>query len=289
MFGVMRFKINSHKSTIILQIHKDYNKKKEENNNMNNIICGKAEQELLEFPTNYFDLTITSPPYDALRDYKGFSFDFKTLAQELFRVTAIGGVLVWVVGDSVIKGSETGNSFRQALYFKDVVGYNLHDTMIYEKAGSPFPSSNRYNQIFEYMFVFSKGKPKTVNLIKDKVNKWAGKETFGSSSNRQKDGTLKSTGKRKIKEFSVRYNIWRYANGYNHSQANKLAYQHPATFPEKLVHDHIISWSNPGDRVLDPMCGSGTTLRIAKQLFRNYVGIDVSEEYCNLARTLMTS
>ena len=159
--------------------------------------------------------------------------------------------------------------------------------MIYEKAGSPFPSNVRYAQVFEYMFVFSKGKPKTINLIKDKPNKWAGQSTFGNSSNRNKAGDLVSFGKRIIKDFGVRNNIWRYANGFGFGQSDKKAYEHPATFPEKLAEDHILSWSNEGDLVLDPFCGSGTTLRVAKKTGRNYVGFDISKEYVALSEILL--
>lgn len=256
-------------------------------NYINKIFCAKAEDLLIKFPDECFDLTITSPPYDKLRDYHGFSIDFELIISQLYRTTKNGGIVVWIVGDSVVKRSETGNSFRQALMFLDA-GFLLHDTMIYEKAGNAFPSRNRYNQSFEYMFVFSKGKPKTTNLIKDHKNKWAGTSTFGNPSNRKKDGSLNHFGKRTIKDYSVRGNIWRYATGHGYGQSNTLAFKHPATFPEKLVEDHIISWSNDRDLVFDPMCGSGTTLRIAKKLNRNYIGIDISKEYCELSEKLLS-
>jgi site-specific DNA-methyltransferase (adenine-specific) len=209
------------------------------------------------------DLTITSPPYDNLRAYNGYSFDFENTAKELYRVTKNGGVVVWVVGDAVIDGSETGSSFKQALYFKEL-GFNLHDTMIYEKNSSTYPASAkslRYSQIFEYMFILSKGRPKTVNLIKDKPNKWAGHKDFS--------GKLKNA----VPDFSPRNNIWKYTTSFNDKT------NHPAVFPEKLAHDHIISWSNEGDTVLDCFMGSGTTGKIAKNLNRNFIGIEVSEEY----------
>ena len=249
---------------------------------LDTIITGDSAEVLKTFPDACIDLTVTSPPYDNLRTYNGFTFDFETIAHELFRVTKAGGVVVWVVGDATANGSETGTSFRQALYFMQC-GFNLHDTMIYEKAGCAFPSSNRYNQIFEYMFIFSKDKPKTSNLIKDKKNKWAGQSTFGNSSNRQKDGTIKSFGKRIIKDVGLRNNIWRYANGNGFGQKDKSAYSHPATFPEQLANDHILSWSNEGDTVLDCFCGSGTTPKMARLANRHYVGIETSAEYVELA------
>ena len=171
---------------------------------------------------------MTSPPYDNLRSYNGYEFDFEGIANELCWVTMNGGVVVWVVGDATDKGSETGTSFRQALYFKEI-GFNLHDTMIYEKNSPAFPAranSNRYTQIFEYMFVFSKGKPKC-NLICDKPNKWAGHKDFS--------GKLKNP----VPDFSPRNNIWKYTTSFN-------GVKHPAPFPEKLAEDHILTWSNPG-------------------------------------------
>lgn len=247
----------------------------------NSIYCGDCINVMRGWGNNCIDLTVTSPPYDNLRDYKGFVFDFETIARQLYRVTKQGGVVIWVVGDATIKGSETGTSFRQALYFKDI-GFNLHDTMIYQKSHCPFPSINRYYSQFEYMFVFSKGKPKTVKLLQDRKNKHGGK-SFGGSTSRQRNGTIKpmslsfnKTGRKPIiKEYGVRWNVWQY-----HGQVVK---GHPAPFPERLAADHIRSWSNEGDIVLDPMCGSGTTLKEAKKLNRQFIGIDVSEEYCNIA------
>lgn len=252
---------------------------------VNSIICGNNVDVISTFPENYVDLTVTSPPYDSLRDYKGYEFDFLSLAKELYRATAPGGVVVWVVGDATVKGSETGSSFKQALGFMDI-GFFLHDTMIYEKNGSAYPASarsNRYSQIFEYMFVLSKGKPKTHNLIKDKENKWAGFQNFGKATSRQVDGSLKEGDRFTINEFGYRNNIWRINCGYGYSTKDKVAYEHPAIFPEALARDHIITWSSEGELVLDPFCGSGTTPKMAKLLGRNFIGIDISEEYCKIA------
>ncbi len=246
------------------------------------LICGNCVYIMSFWPNDCIDLTITSPPYDNLRDYKGYKFDFENIAKQLYRITKPGGVVVWVVGDATIKGSETGTSFRQALYFKEV-GFNLHDTMIYEKSSFNNPSMNRYHQIFEYMFVFSKSKPKTFNSIKDRKNKCS---KMGGDNTRNKKGDVihgKNTGK-KLNPYGQRFNIWRYVIGGGHVTKDKFAHEHPAIFPENLATDHIISWSNPGDFVLDPMCGSGTTCKMAKQLNRKYVGIDISQEYINLSQ-----
>ena len=196
---------------------------------MNEIINGDCLEEMKKMDDKSIDLTITSPPYDNLRDYHGYTFDFEGIARELYRITKDGGVVVWVVGDATINGSETGTSFKQALYFKEI-GFNLHDTMIWEKTGIPFPSEVRYNQSFEYMFVFSKAKPKTINLIADKKNIMAGSERKNVSY-RTKDGFTKSSGW-KIKDFGIRNNIWKYQTGSNKSSKDKIAYQHPAIFHE---------------------------------------------------------
>jgi site-specific DNA-methyltransferase (adenine-specific) len=228
-------------------------------------------------------MVLTSPPYDNLRNYKGYKFDFEGIAKQLFRIVKVGGVVVWVVGDATINGSETGTSFKQALYFKKI-GFNLHDTMIYQKSGMSMPDINRYYQNFEYMFVISKGKPLKVNLLKDKINKWGGKSSFGNVSSRGKDGKLKKKDKIITNEYGVRFNIWKYNTGYGYSAEEEISYQHPAIFPEKLAEDHILSWSNKGDLILDPMNGSGTTTKMAQKLGRNFIGIEISKEYCEIAR-----
>lgn len=240
---------------------------------------------LRTFEDNCIDLTVTSPPYDNLRTYNWFSWDFEWIASELYRVTKDWGVVVWVVGDQTIKGSESGTGFKQALYFKEI-GFNLHDTMIFEKSGIPFPSSVRYNQSFEYMFVLSKWKPKTINLIRDKKNVMAG-ESRNTAKYRTKDWHTKACSWT-IAEYGIRNNIWRYKTA-NSSSTDKIAYQHPAIFPEQLAEDHILSWSNEWDTVLDPFAGSGTTLKMAKKNNRNYVGIEISEEYCNIIRKRLTT
>ena len=228
---------------------------------------------------NSIDLTVTSPPYDNLRTYNGFSWDFEGIAKELYRVTKEGGVVVWVVGDATIKGSETGTSFKQALYFKEI-GFNLHDTMIYKK--TKFPpidptTAYRYTGCFEYMFVFSKGKPKCCNYIKEKC-KHAGKRAV--SYQRSKNDKLRYDRKEKnknhiVNDYKIKCNVWEYASC--------SVKGHPAPFPEQLANDHILSWSNEGDLVLDPFMGSGTTAKMAKLNNRNYIGFEISKDYCDIA------
>ncbi len=226
------------------------------------------------------DLTVTSPPYDNLRVYKGFSWDFEGVARQLFRVTKDGGVVVWVVGDATINGTETGTSFKQALYFKEL-GFNLHDTMIYHKkavgaCGSPYA----YNQAFEYMFVFTKGKIKTFSAIKDFVPKNSGKIKDYSKSRSNSSGYITERIKKITPISSKRQNVWTYDIGYGNGNDKT---SHPAVFPEQLAEDHILSWSNEGDIVLDPFMGSGTTAKMAKLNNRNYIGFDISQEYCDIA------
>ena len=234
---------------------------------------------------NCIDLTVTSPPYDNLRTYgDSLVWDqdvWDSIIQELFRITKPGGVVVWVTGDATIKGSETGSSFRQALRFIDV-GFNLFDTMIYEKSGVT-PTKHRYYPAFEYMFVFSNGKPKTFNPICDRKNRW--RERWGKKRVRRKrDGSMgKEYDSKKAPEFGMRRNIWKYLQGGGYGSSDKMAYKHPAIFPEALAHDHILSWSNEGDVVLDPFMGSGTTGVVAKQLSRNFIGIEKVPEYFELA------
>ena len=237
---------------------------------------------LKQLDDNSVDLTVTSPPYDNLRSYGdtlewGFEV-FKPIAKELYRVTKPGGVVVWVVGDACIKGSETCSSFNQALYFVNECGFKLHDTMIYEKNGSSYPvkrTSKRYTQIFEYMFVFVKGEIRNdITLIADKKNKWAGWTSWGKNTKYDIQGNIvEDIPNKPIGEFSIRNNIWKYSVSFNDKTG------HPAVFPEKLAEDHILSWTREGDLVLDPFMGSGTTAKMAMLNNRNYIGFEKNTEY----------
>jgi site-specific DNA-methyltransferase (adenine-specific) len=233
---------------------------------INKILTENCLDTMKKMDDSFIDLVVTSPPYDDLRDYNGYIFDFEKIANELVRTLKPGGTIVWVVGDAVKDGSESGSSFKQALYFMSL-GLNLHDTMIYEKNSSTYPAnakSNRYSQVFEYMFVFTKGKPKSVNLICDKPNKWAGFKDFS--------GKLKNP----VPDFSPRNNIWRYVTSFN-------GVKHPAPFPEQLATDHILSWSIQNDIVYDPFMGSGTTALAALENNRKFIGSEISKEYVEIA------
>lgn len=235
------------------------------------IYLGDCREVLPQLPQ--VDLTVTSPPYDNLRDYEGFTFDFESIAKELFRVTKQGGVVVWVVGDATVNGSETGTSFRQALFFKEI-GFRLHDTMIYQKQFYVPLTHNRYEQEFEFMFVFVKNKIQTFNPIKTKT-------LFGglvSTLTHRKTGgvPVRGTNYGKPRQYErIIGNIW--------NLQPERGSDHPAIFPEQLAADHILSWANAGDTILDPFCGSGTTLKMAKKLGCKSIGIEISEKYCALA------
>jgi len=252
---------------------------------INKIYTENCLDTMAKMPDGFVDLTVTSPPYDNLRTYNGYSFDFEAVAKELYRVTKQGGVVVWVVGDATIKGSETGSSFKQALYFKEI-GFNLHDTMIYAK-NNPVPlTHNRYEQQFEYMFILSKGKPKTFNPLKDKTKENGKLKTRGriNEEGRQYDGNAFRIGQNTIvKEFKTRYNIWFYSIGSTATSTDRIAFKHSAIFPEQLVNDHILSWSNEGDLVYDCFMGSGTTAKMAILNKRNWIGSEISQEYCEIA------
>ena len=250
--------------------------------------CIDQMQRLIEDNVKV-DLVVTSPPYDNLRTYNdslNWDFDiFKQVADKLYQIVTDGGVVVWIVNDATINGSETGTSFRQALYFKEI-GFRLHDTMIYQKTGIPFPEQVRYYPCFEYMFVLRKGKPKTINLIQDKPN--SSKGHLICATERQVDGSLKiSNGykeKRRMKEFGVRTNVWKYKTGKGNSSKNPIAFEHPAIFPLDLAKDHILSWSNPNDTVLDCFMGSGTTGVACLQTNRNFIGIELDKDYYQIAQ-----
>lgn len=250
---------------------------------LNRVLQGDCVELMRQFESDSIDLTVTSPPYDDLRKYNGFTFDFEDIAKELYRVTKKGGIVVWIVGDKTVNGSETLTSFQQAIYFKEI-GFNVHDTMLYEKA-SRIPTQDRYYNVFEYMFILSKGKPKTLNFIVDHKNKTEGAKkqkdlVINKGENKKKDEYL-VTG-----EYSRRSNIWRYGTGMPSDLRkikNELGLKHPAIMPEQLAKDHILSWSNEDEIVFDPFLGSGTVAKMAILNGRNFIGCEISEEYCQIA------
>lgn len=253
----------------------------------NQVILGDAVDVLPDIPDSVVDLVVTSPPYDNLRTYEGkhnFTWDmFVAIATELYRLLKVGGVVVWIVGDQTIDGSETGSSFRQVLRFIDI-GFRLFDTMIWQKPGIMFPDHVRYYQMFEYMFVLSKEKPKTINRIRDVQNQLAGMSIHGTET--QRDGTRKPKSgvknKRVIGEMGIRGNVWRVRRAC--VSRGSFVHDHPAIMPSQLAMDHIRSWSNKRDLILDPMAGSGTTLEAAQLLGRQYLGIECVPRYYEIIK-----
>jgi len=249
------------------------------------LMQGDCLERMKEIESGAIDLTVTSPPYDNLRTYNGNNEQWcadvwKGVIQELYRITKPGGVVVWVVGDATIKGSETGTSFKQALFFKEC-GFNLYDTMIYRKQNYIPLTHKRYEQEFEYMFVFSKGKPKTFNPImiecKTKGSKTKGRTFYQTNSqNKPTEGHKNDA----VKDYKQKGNVWKVPT-------NAGTKGHPAQFPEQLANDHIMSWSNEGDLVLDPFMGSGTTGVACKNLDRNFIGIEMDEGYFDIASKRM--
>ncbi len=253
---------------------------KQEEIKIDNIYCDNCLNFMQNMEADYIDLVVTSPPYDDLRDYNGYLFNYSQIAKQLYRIIKPGGVVVWVVGDKIKKGNKTLTSFRHALAFQEV-GFNVHDTMIYKKKNTPFMRSNAYTNCFEFMFIFSKGSPKTFNPLKEKTVR-SGMEML--VHNKKSDGINKKILGR-LNEEKTKTNIWEYAVGLGGTTNDKIAFNHPAVFPERLAQDHILSWSNEGDLIFDPMCGSGTTCKMALINKRHYLGCDISEEYVNIAKT----
>ena len=252
---------------------------------MISLIHGDCLEMMKDIPDGSVDLTVTSPPYDNMRTYNGNNEQWgehvwKGVIADLHRVTSDGGVVVWIVADATIKGSETGTSFKQALWAKDC-GFNLHDTMIWNKGGFSAVGSlkSRYAPVFEYMFVFSKGYVGTFNPIKDRKNKLAGSIISGNI--RQRDGSVRpmsGSGNKTVAEFGQRFNVWEAP-----AVKSRRDTRHPAQFPVNIVADHIASWSNEGDTILDPFMGSGTTGVAAKNLNRSFIGIELDRDYFNIA------
>jgi site-specific DNA-methyltransferase (adenine-specific) len=247
------------------------------NQYLDKIICGDNCEVMRQMPSESIDLVVTSPPYDDLRTYGGHEWDFYGVAWNLARLLKHGGVIVWNVADATKDGSETGNSMRQAMHFQSM-GLNLHDTMIYQ-ADKPPLNHNRYEQSWEYMFILSKGRPSTWNPIKEMSvtagtirNRGAGSKTCKDNRNGSNRPGIRTL----VQDDKVKCNIWKYNIGKNEKT------NHPAVFPDGLASDHIQSWSNPGDIVLDPFAGSGTTLKAAKELNRRFIGIEINQEYVEI-------
>lgn len=252
------------------------------------IFLGDCVEGMRRLTDACIPLTVTSPPYDGLRSFGGHALDFesfKRVADELYRVTMPGGIVIWVVADAIVAGSETGTSARQKLYFKQI-GFKIHHTMVMDKAGSRWPCKVRYGDSLEYAFILAKGKPRTINLLRDKPNRRAGE--VQDFNRREQDGRLRPAGRsRPIAAWGHRRAIWKYAVGSGLTTTDRYAYDHPALMPEKMAEDHIQSWSKPGDLVFDPMAGAGTTCKMALLNHRRYLGFEINPHYHALAERRM--
>ena len=263
---------------------------------LNKIYNENCLETMAKMPDCFIDLTVTSPPYDDVRTYKGFTLPLKDIAKELYRVTKDGGVVVWVVNDKTKNYCESLTSFKTAILFVEEAGFNLHDTMIYKRTCA-FPDVVRYYQDFEYMFVFSKGKTKTVNLLRQSKTEGTlkrQKNKTGVGGERQVDGSLKridNTNGFERKERArndntrVKSNVWELPRGNQNSTKDAIAFKHPAIFPEQLANDHILSWSKPGDLIYDCFMGSGTTAKMAQLLKRKWIGSEISKDYCDMVNS----
>ena len=247
---------------------------------INSIHQSDCVEFMAELEDNLVDLTVTSPPYDKLRDYNGYKFDVNEIGTQLYRITKKGGVVVWVVGDKIEKGNRSLTSFKHALIFQEI-GFNVHDVMIYKKKNTPFMRSNAYTNCYEFMFIFTKGSPNTFNPILEKTARNGFEMVV---FNKGPDAINKKT-LVELKKEKTKNNIWEYAVGLGGTTNDKIAFKHPAVFPEKLAEDHIMTWTNPNDLVFDPMCGSGTTCKMAYINNRLYLGCDISKEYVTIARS----
>ena len=247
-------------------------------NQIINIDCVKG---MLALPDAIIPLTVTSPPYDDLRTYDGHAeWNFLDVARELYRITMPGGVLVWVVQEQIIDGSESGESSRQRLAFGNI-GFRLHHTMVIGKLGGHQHSPGRYGRPLEYAFILSKGKTRHFSPIRDKANREAGRiKVF---TNRERDGSFRKKKKAKVHPFGFRSAVWSYPTGKHHTAQEDYAFEHPALMPEQMAEDHILSWSRVGDLVFDPFAGAGTVLKMAKLTHRRYLGFEISPKYVKIA------
>ncbi|MBY0522788.1 MAG: site-specific DNA-methyltransferase [Gemmataceae bacterium] len=251
------------------------------NKRLNQIVHCDCIEGIGALPDACIPLTVTSPPYDAMRDYGGTKFQFEPIATELARVTMPGGVIVWVVQDQIVDGFESGTSARQRLFF-ETVGMNVHGTVIMAMKGCRYPRKQRYGQQFHYAFVLSKGKPRVVKVLQDKPNSAVG--AVVANSRRFRNGDLTTTMKpKRIGPYGLRGNVWLIDAGNGRTTKDRFAYEHPALMPEGMAEDHILSWSQPGDLVFDPMCGAATTCKMALLNHRKYLGMEVHQPYWELA------
>jgi site-specific DNA-methyltransferase (adenine-specific) len=250
---------------------------------LNKIICGDAVEELKKIPNNSIDILVTSPPYDGIRKYNGFNYDLHATGKEIYRVLKDGGVAIMVIQDQTKNFGKTLTSFRTIVDWVDNIGFKLFETVIYRKYGAEGAWWNkRFRVDHEYMPIFLKGeRPQYFNKDPLKIPSKHGGKTMTGGGTRLTNGIRIPTRAITINPMKCRGTIWEYMTA---GDGTRLKHKHPATFPDKLPYDFIQCFCPPNGVVLDPFIGSGTTALAAIELDRNYIGIDISKEYCDLAR-----
>ena len=182
-----------------------------------------------------------------------------------------GLLLGLLAGILVIGGCGTGNGFMEDL---------TKETQSDAVSGTKLETEDREIELTDLEEAYE-----TIleHCTKEYIgNKYAtNKEHYAGKRNT--DGTTTGRKIEKINKLGRRTNVWQIANGFMKSTNDKVAYEHPAIFPEQLANDHILSWSSKGDIILDPFMGSGTTAKMAKLNGRNFIGFEISKEYCDIA------
>ena len=250
---------------------------------VNKIICEDNITYLKTLPDECIDFVITSPPYDALRDYNGYKLDLHGLGVELLRVLKDGGICVMVIQDSTRDFAKSLTSFRTIVDWCDNIGFRLFECNIYNRQGTEGAWwKKRFRVDHEYMPIFLKGKrPQYFDKENIKIPSKHGGKIMTGANIRTKNG---QTGSRKVKINPTKCPGTVMTFGNTCGGESKLKSKHPAVFPNMLAYDMIECFCPEDGTVLDPFNGSGTTTLAAKCLGRNYIGIDVSEEYNKIAR-----
>lgn len=258
---------------------------------INTILHGDSAEVMQSFPDKCIPLTVTSPPYAKMRLYGGHDYTwetFKSVATQLVRITMEGGVICWVVRNQIVKERENLQAEKEKLFFADDLGLWPHQTIIGAPKGVPLPQSRRYASNFDYVYVFSKGHPRIVNIIRDRRNSRFG-DLKSNRLIRESNGSerLACGGEYAIAKWGFRSNLWSYSTGGNHTATDRISAKHPARMGEPLAEDLIISFSKPGDLVFDPFAGAGTSLKMALLNQRQWLGVEIFDEYVELIEKRM--
>lgn len=272
---------------------------------VNQIICGDSLETLGSLAANSVDSLITSPPYFGQRDYgsekqigterepAGYVSRLVDLFREARRVLKEEGTCWINLGDKFHKGRLLGMPWRVAIAMQDD-GWILRSDIIWHKPNAmPSAVKNRPTTDHEYLFLFVKNSDYYYDAdairephvtFTDRSRMKGGRKHIG-----QRDGTPEN-GKNKGNSnlHNGRWDQAFHPKGRNKRTVwsiplSKNRDAHFAVFPEPLVETCIAAGSPPGGLVMDPFCGSGTTLAVAKRMGRNYLGIDCVEKYCEMS------